>query len=110
TGAFLNLPAQFWDVCFQVNQQVRWAHEVYHCIKKIEITLVVPIRDKATSVQISREYVCILVDSTILYCSPFASADLMNLFEPCIQEINLNMVRPTFHVLIKVAEIGIIIN
>src|SRR5690606_32984028 len=90
--AFFNLTNKFWNVRFQIDQQIRRTHEVYHRIKKIEITLVIALRYEPASIEIRREDVCILIDRAVLNGSPFASADLVNLLKPCIQKIYLNMI------------------
>lgn len=61
-------------------------------------------------VEVGCENVCVFVDGAILNDGFFAFTNLPDLVEATVQKIDLQMVSPPGHVLIKIAEIGIVIH
>jgi hypothetical protein len=61
-------------------------------------------------VEVGCENVCVFVDGAILNDGFFAFTNLSDLVEATVQKIDLQMVCPPGHVLIKIAQIGIVIH
>lgn len=63
----------------------------------------------ATFMQVGRKDVCIFINGSILNNGFIAFADLPHLIKPAVQKINLEMECPARHVIIKIAQIWIVI-
>lgn len=61
-------------------------------------------------VQVSGKNVSIFINGSVLNNGLFAFADLPHLIKPAVQKVDLQMKRPTRHVVIKIAQVRIVIN
>lgn len=109
TIPFLNLLHEFGDVSFQIDQQVGRLDEVDHGMKKVQVTLVVAVIDVPTVVEVRGKDVRVLVNSTVLDNGFFIFAYLSNLVKATVQKIDLEMKCPASHVIVKIAEIGVVV-
>lgn len=107
---FLDLLHQLWNVGFQVNQQVWRQNKIDHGMKQVQVVLIVPVVHEPTGVEVRGENVSVLVNSPILDNCFVVLPDLADLVEAAVEKINLEVKRPLFHVIIEIAEIGVVIN
>ena len=79
-------------------------------MKDVKIALIVAVGNMMALVQVGSENVGVLVNRAVLDNRFFALSDLMDLIEPAVEKINLQVERPSGHVVIKIAEIGVMVN
>ena len=60
--------------------------------------------------KVRSEYACVLIYGPVLDDDVIALGDLHHILESLVQEVNLEIERPPFHILIKISEIWIEVN
>ncbi len=88
-AAFLYLIHQLWYGSFQVDKQIRRAYHLPQRIEEGGIIVEVPLRHQVHAVEIGREDVGILINSTILYHGFPTCTDTEQLLQPAIKKIDL---------------------
>src|SRR5690606_19514971 len=107
--AFLDIGHQFGDIRLQVDQQIRWSCHVDHGSVQIEIACIISFTHQSCTVQVVRKNVSVFVYGSVLNYSGVTLLNLLNLPEPCIEEVDLQVKRPARHVIVKIAQVGIFI-
>ena len=92
----------------QVNQQIRRSDLFADGSEKTDVVFKIPSTHQAHFVQVRGKDVCVFIDSSVLNDNSFAFLDVDDLLETVIEEIYLQVKRPTGHILIEVVEIGVV--
>ena len=109
-SALLNLAHQGWNAGVQVDKQVGSLDKLLHEAKELLVGVVVARAHQAHVVQVGRKNIGVFVDGAVLNhvfaLTPYA----VNLAEPAVQEVNLQVEGPSRHVVIKLVEVGILVH
>lgn len=108
--ALLNLLHKLRNIGLQVDEQIGRLDEIDHRMEEIQVALVVAIIDKATGVEVGSENVGILIDGPVLDDGLVALPDLPHLVETAVEEEDLEVKRPALHVIVEIAQVGIIVD
>lgn len=79
-------------------------------MEDVEVALVVTVANVTAMMEMGRKDVCIFVDRAVLNGGLLVSPDFVHLPEAAVQEIDLQVKRPSRHILVKVAQVGIVIH
>lgn len=108
--AILNVRHQGRDAGPEIDQQV-WRLDLgRHGFEKLEVILKIPGRHQPHVVQVGREDVGIFVYSTVLHHRSVTAEDLEHLLITAVEEEDLKVERPALHVVVEVAQVGVVIG
>lgn len=110
TASLLDLAHQLGNIGFQIDEQIGRRHKLDHRIKNVVVTPVIALVYKTALIKIRRKNVSVLVNGSVLYCGPVVVPDLIHLFKTTVQKIDLNVKRPSRHVLIKISHVWVFIH
>ena len=109
-AALLNLLYKIRDGGLQINEKVRHLHQGHHKVEEVGICLEIPRAHQTHIVEVRSEDSRILVDGPVLNDDIVGLGNLHHVLETLVQEINLEIERPSAHILIEVREIWIEID
>ena len=109
-STFLDFSHHVGDGTAQVNHQVGSIHQGYHQVKQVAVVVIIAAAHKPHIVQVGGKDVGIFVYRAVLYNYIVAPADLNYVAEALVQEIDLQVERPSLHILVKICEIGVVVN
>ena len=78
--------------------------------EKCSVVLKIARGHQAHSMKVWRENKGILVDSTVLHHGIRALLNVDNLLETVVQEINLQIERPPWHIVIEIVKVRVVLN
>ena len=98
------------DATSDVNHEIRKFYQTDHKIKEVGIVFKIPVTHHTDIMKIWSENLRIFKDSSILNNCIITLGDFYYIMKSLIQEIDLQVERPSFHILVIISQIGIIIN
>ena len=109
-SALSDLVDEVWHRRAYVDHEVGQLHKRHHGLEEVRIVVEVAVRHVALSVKVGRKDAGILKDRAVLYDVLVALAYLHHLLKALVEEIDLQVERPSRHVLIEVVKIGVVLH
>lgn len=109
-AALLDLRYQSWYTCAQVNEKIWRGDKGIHEIEQREIVFEVAGGHETHRVKVGRKNEGIFVDGAVLDNSMRRFFDFLDLRKAAIEVIDLQVERPTLHVVVEIVEIGVLIH
>lgn len=110
TAPHLDVVYQRWDAGTQVNEEIWWLDLGRHGFEQIQVIVVVSPSHQAHVVQVAGKNVSIFVNGPILNDRFFSTQDRQNLLVSAVQKVNLQVERPTVHVVVKINEVRVVVG
>jgi len=98
------------DAATDVNHEVGEFHQANHEVEEVGVVVEVSVAHHADVVQVRCEDLGILEDGTVLDDSVLALGYFHNIMESLVEEVYLEIERPSLHILVVVGEIWIVID
>jgi len=115
--ALLELAASLLDLCDErgygaadVNHQVGQLDEGHHEVEEVGVVVEVAVAHVALGMEVGGKDACILENGAVLNDGFGALANLHDVLEALVQEVDLEVERPAAHVLIEIVEIGVVVD
>ena len=109
-ASFLDLGNERGDGAADVYHQVRQLDEGHHEVEEVGVVVEVTVAHVALCMEVRGKDACIFEDGAILDDGVIALANLHDILEAFVQEVYLEVERPAAHVLIKIVEIGVVVD
>lgn len=109
-AARLYMRYQGGDARPEVDEQIGRLHLRGHGAKQIEVVIEVAGGHEAHVVQVGGKDVGVFKDGAILNDGALALQDFENLPVTAVEEVNLKIERPAMHVVVEIAEVGIVLG
>ena len=98
------------DGTSDVNEQVWELHQRHHEFEKVGVIIEITLRHEPHVMQIRGKDTCIFKDSTVLYDCILWPWDVYNITKSLVKEVYLEIERPSFHVVIVIFQVWIVVN
>ena len=109
-SALLNLAHEGRNTRVEVNQQVGSLDKLLHESEELLVGVEVARRHEAHVVKVRGEDVGVLVNRAVLDDALVLAAKAVNLAEPAVQEVNLQVERPPSHVVVELVQVGVFVH
>ena len=106
----MNLPHEGRNARVEVNQKVGSFDELFHEPEELLVGVEVARRHEAHVVKVGSKNVGVLVNRAVLDDALVLAAKAVNLAEPAVQEVNLQVERPPSHVVVELVEVGVFVH
>ena len=98
------------DAASDIDHQVGQFHQTDHQVEEISIVCEVTVAHQSLVMQVGCENLSVLEDSTVLDDGFLVLCYFHHVVEALVQEIDLQVERPSFHVLVVVSEVRVVVH
>ena len=110
TSTLLDMTHECRDAASDIDHQVGQFHQTDHQVEEISIVCEVTVAHQSLVMQVGCENLCVLEDSTVLDDGFLVLCNFHHVVEALVQEIDLQVERPSFHVLVGVSEVRVVVH
>ena len=93
----------------EVDQKVRRVYKRHHQVEEVRVVFEVSCAHQSHAVEVRREDARVLVDCAVLDDHFVELGDVDYVLEALVQEVYLEVERPSFHILVEVCKIRVIV-